>query len=243
MKTSILAFAVIASIGLAPHVLAQAAPAAPAAAPPDALKDPQAQVSYAIGLNLGASLRRNAVTVDPQIVAQGVKDALSGATPKMSEDQVRAVLAQVQAGMQARRQESITQAAASNKAQGAAFLEANRAKPGVVTLASGLQYEILTAGTGPKPRLDDVVICNYRGTLLNGTEFDSSYARGTPSSFPVGGVIKGWTEALQKMPVGSKWRLYVPADLAYGEKSVGDLIGPNSVLIFEVELISIQKGK
>ena len=130
----------------------------------------------------------------------------------------------------------------TNKKAGEEFLAANKTKDGVVTLPSGLQYKILTAGTGPKPTLSDSVVCNYKGTLLDNTEFDSSYKRGQPATFPVGGVIKGWTEALQLMPVGSKCQLFIPPDLAYGPRGSGPTIGPSSTLIFEVELISI-KGK
>src|SRR6202023_2964907 len=127
-----------------------------------------------------------------------------------------------------------------NKKESVEFLAANKAKDGVVTLPSGLQYKILTAGTGPKPTASDTVVCNYRGTLISGTEFDSSYKRGQPASFPVNGVIKGWTEALQLMPVGSKWQLFVPSDLGYGDRGAGADIGPGATLIFEVELLSIQ---
>ena len=127
----------------------------------------------------------------------------------------------------------------ANKKQGDAFMAANKTKEGVVTLPDGLQYKILTAGTGPKPLATDTVICNYKGTLIDGSEFDSSYKRGQPATFPVGGVIKGWTEALQLMPVGSKWQLFIPSDLAYGDRGQGP-IGPNATLIFEVELVSIQ---
>ena len=133
---------------------------------------------------------------------------------------------------------------AANKTEGETFLAANKNKEGVVTLPSGLQYKILKAGTGPKPTASDSVVCNYRGTLVNGTEFDSSYKRGQPATFPVNGVIKGWTEALQLMPVGSKWQLFIPAQLAYGERGAGPDIGPNATLIFEIELLSIQgKGQ
>jgi FKBP-type peptidyl-prolyl cis-trans isomerase len=133
------------------------------------------------------------------------------------------------------------EAAAKNKTEGEAFLAANKAKDGVVTLPSGLQYKILTAGTGPKPTASDSVVCNYRGTLINGTEFDSSYKRGQPATFGVGQVIKGWTEALQLMPVGSKWQVVIPSSLAYGDRGAGAEIGPNATLIFEVELLSIQE--
>ncbi len=237
MRTSVIVLAcTLASVLTLPAAAQDAKPAAA----PDALKDPQAQVSYAIGLNIGAGLKRDAITVDPALVARGVRDATSGAQPLLTEEQMRAVLVRLQADVQAKREEKAAHAAETNKTEGAAFLKANAAKAGITTLPNGLQYEVLTAGTGPKPKAEDVVLCNYRGTLLDGTEFDSSYKRGAPDSFPVGGVIKGWTEALQRMPVGSKWRIYVPADLGYGEKGAGADIGPNAVLIFDIELISIQ---
>jgi FKBP-type peptidyl-prolyl cis-trans isomerase len=139
-----------------------------------------------------------------------------------------------------KQQEKMKVAGEMNKKESVEFLAANKAKDGVVTLPSGLQYKILTAGTGPKPTASDTVVCNYRGTLISGTEFDSSYKRGQPASFPVNGVIKGWTEALQLMPVGSKWQLFVPSDLGYGDRGAGADIGPGATLIFEVELLSIQ---
>jgi len=242
MRTSAFVLACILASSLTLSAAAQDAKAPPAATTPmpDALKDPKAQISYAIGLNIGAGLRRDSITVDPAMVAQGVKDATSGATPLITEDQMRAVLVKLQADVHAAREEKAAHAAETNKTEGAAFLKTNAAKTGVTTLPSGLQYEVLAAGTGKKPTADDTVLCNYRGTLLDGTEFDSSYKRGAPDSFPVSGVIRGWTEALQKMPVGSKWRIYVPADLAYGEKGAGADIGPNAVLIFDIELLSIQ---
>ncbi len=245
MKTSLLALASLIALANASHGVAQNAKAAPAPAPaaspplPDALKDPKAQIGYAIGLNIGSGIKHDDIAVDPEMIARGVSDALSGAKPMMSEEQARTTLTQLQVYVQGHRRADAAKAAESNKAEGAGFLKANGAKPGVVTLPSGLQYQIMTQGKGPIPKLTDTVVCNYRGTLLNGTEFDSSYARGTPASFPVGGVIKGWTEALQKMPVGSKWRLFVPADLAYGDKGAGEAIGPNATLIFDVELLSI----
>ncbi len=162
------------------------------------------------------------------------------ARQRLTEDQARAALMEVQNEMRKKQQAEMQAAGEANKKEGDAFLAANKAKEGVVTLPSGLQYKILTQGTGPKPTATDSVVCNYRGTLINGTEFDSSYKRGEPATFPVSGVIKGWTEALQLMPVGSKWQLFVPSDLAYGERSPGPEIAPDSTLIFEVELLSIQ---
>jgi FKBP-type peptidyl-prolyl cis-trans isomerase FklB len=157
--------------------------------------------------------------------------------PAITEDQARDALARLGTQIDAHRAKLAAEAGEVNKAKGVAFLKANAAKPGVVTLPSGLQYQILTAGNGAKPKATDEVTCNYRGTLIDGTEFDSSYKRGEPATFQVGGVIKGWTEALQLMPVGSKWRLFVPAALAYGDKGAGDAIPPNATLVFDIELL------
>src|SRR6185369_3801949 len=215
-------------------------PGAKSAAPaPLALKTEKDKFSYALGMNLGNSLHRQSVPVDPAILLRGLKDALAGKT-LMTDDDARAALKAVQTEMQKKMQETMQAAGAANKKEGDAFLATNKTKEGVTTLPSGLQYKILTAGTGPKPTATDSVVCNYRGTLINGKEFDSSYKRGEPATFPVNGVIKGWTEALQLMPVGSKWQLFVPSDLAYGERSPALEIGPDSTLIFEVELLSIQ---
>ena len=191
-------------------------------------------------MNLGTSLKKQAVPVDPAILARGLKDALAGGKTALTEDQARATLMEVQTELRKKQQEQMQAEGAASKKEGTEFLAANKNKDGVVTLPSGLQYKVLTQGTGPKPAATDSVVCNYRGTLINGTEFDSSYKRGEPASFPVNGVIKGWTEALQLMPVGSKWQLFIPSELAYGERSPAPEIGPNSTLIFEVELLSIQ---
>ena len=196
--------------------------------------------SYALGMNLGTGMHEQSVEVDPEIVARGMKDAISGAKPLLTEDEARQVMMEVRTQVQKAQQAKMQLEAATNKKEGAAFLAANKSKPGVVTLPSGLQYKIITAGTGPKPTASDTVVCNYRGTLINGKEFDSSYKRGQPATFPLNGVIKGWTEALQLMPVGSKWQLFIPSDLAYGERSPSPDLGPDSTLIFEVELLSIQ---
>jgi FKBP-type peptidyl-prolyl cis-trans isomerase len=212
-----------------------------AAAP--ALTTRKDKFSYALGMNIGSGyklgLEKQSVEFDASLIAQGVKDALSGAKTRMTEDEAKAVLTEVQTEINKQRQEKMKEAAAKNKTEGEAFLAANKSKEGVVTLPSGLQYKILTAGIGPKPTASDQVVCNYRGTLINGTEFDSSYKSGKPATFGVSQVIKGWTEALQLMPVGSKWQLFVPSDLAYGERGAGAQIGPNDTLIFEVELLSI----
>lgn len=215
------------------------APAAKAAAPL-ALTTTKDKFSYALGMNLGTSLHRQSVPVDPNILMRGLKDSLAGGKTQLTEDQAKAALTEVQNELRKKQQDQAQQAGLANKKEGDAFLAANKGKDGIVALPSGLQYKILTPGTGPKPTASDTVVCNYRGTLINGTEFDSSYKRGQPATFPVSGVIKGWTEALQLMPVGSKWQLFIPAELAYGERAPGPEIGPDSTLIFEVELLSIQ---
>ena len=212
-----------------------------AAAPLSSRKD---KFSYALGMNiasgLGANLKKQNVEVDWSLVAQGLKDGASGGKTRLTEDEAKAVLTEVQNDVRKEQQEKMKEAADKNKTEGQAFLAANKDKEGVKTTASGLQYKVITEGTGPKPTATDTVVCNYKGTLIDGKEFDSSYKRGEPATFPVSGVIKGWTEALQLMPVGSKWQLFIPSDLAYGERGAGAEIGPNSTLIFEVELISIK---
>lgn len=193
-----------------------------------------------IGTGYSQGLKKQSVEVDWNIVAQGMKDAAAGTKTRLTEEEAKAVLNEVQNEVRKEQQEKTQELATKNKSEGEAFLAANKTKEGVVTLASGLQYKILTAGTGPKPGADDSVVCNYRGTLVNGTEFDSSYKRKEPATFGVGQVIKGWTEALQLMPVGSKWQLFIPSSIAYGER--GEPRGgiePNATLIFEVELMSI----
>ncbi len=213
-----------------------------AAAP--ALTTRKDKFSYALGMNIGngykQGLEKQSVEFDANLVAQGVKDAMSGAKTRLTDDEAKTVLTEVQTEVNKQRQEKMKEASDKNKAEGEAFLATNKSKEGVVTLPSGLQYKILTAGIGPKPTANDQVVCNYRGTLIDGTEFDSSYKRGKPATFGVGQVIKGWTEALQLMPIGSKWQLFIPSSLAYGERGgPGGAIGPNEALIFDVELISI----
>jgi len=233
----------------APAAGAQTAPAAKTgqAAKPRpqhvlTLKTQKDKVSYALGANLGMNLHKQSVEVDPAIVLRGLKDALAAGKMLLTEEEARAALMQLQAEVQKKQQEQMKVAGEMNKKEGTEFLAANKTKEGVVTLPSGLQYKILTEGTGPKPAATDTVICNYLGTLISGTEFDSSYKRGQPLSIPVNGVIKGWTEALQLMPVGSKWQLFVPSELGYGDRGADPRsgIGPGATLIFEVELLSIQ---
>jgi FKBP-type peptidyl-prolyl cis-trans isomerase FklB len=216
---------------------------APNAQEPLTLDTQEDKESYAIGMSFGSSLRSQSVDVDLNILMRGLKDSLAGGKTLLTDEEERAVLTALRAGIQKRKEEKMAQTGDANFKEGQDFMAANKSKGGVVTLPSGLQYKILQAGTGPTPTTGDSVVCNYRGTLINGTEFDSSYKRGQPATFPVSGVIKGWTEALQLMPVGSKWQLFIPADLAYGSRGAGPGIGPNSTLIFEIELISIQAKK
>jgi FKBP-type peptidyl-prolyl cis-trans isomerase len=214
------------------------------------LKSPKEKQSYALGTDLGNQLRKQSIDVDPALLGQGLKDALSGGKTLLTEEQVRAAISELQAEMKRKQAETrkgsgddkveLALLAAYNKRAGEVFLAENKAKDDVVTLSSGLQYKILKAGNGKKPTEADTVECNYRGTFIDGREFDSSYKRNQAATFPVKGVIKGWTEALQLMPVGSKWQLIIPPDLAYGELGAGAAIGPNATLIFEVELLAIK---
>jgi len=210
-------------------------------AAPFTLKTDKDKESYAVGLNIGHSMKKDDLEIDPDVLARGIKDAYADKKPLMTDEEVQAALTQLKTDLQKHQQEKYQAALDKNKKEGDAFLEANKAKPGVVTLPSGLQYKVLQEGTGPKPAATDTVECNYKGTLLDGTEFDSSYKRGQTAKFPVNQVIKGWTEALQLMPVGSKWELFIPPSLGYGERGTGNgPIGPNATLVFEVELVSIQ---
>ena len=204
------------------------------------LKTEKEKFSYALGMSLGTNLHRQSVEVDPNIFAQGLRAALSGGKTLLTLEEAQAAIGEAQNEARKKQQEKMQVEGAANKKEGDVFLAANKTKEGVITLPSGLQYKILKEGAGAKPAATDSVVCNYRGTLINGMEFDSSYKRGQPATFPVSGVIKGWTEALQLMPVGSKWQLFIPPTLAYGEKGAGGTIGADATLVFEVELISIQ---
>lgn len=212
---------------------------------PLTLKTQKEKESYAIGLNIGKglkdSLKKDDVDINSDLLLRGMKDALGGAKPLLTDEETKTVLNTLQTDMRQHQKELHDAALAKNTKEGEEFLAANKAKPGVVTLPSGLQYKVVTEGNGPKPTAADTIVCNYKGTLLDGTEFDSSYKRGQPATIPVGRVIKGWTEALQLMPVGSKWELFIPPSLAYGEQGTnGGPIGPNATLVFDVELLSIQ---
>ena len=208
------------------------------------LKTDYEKQSYAMGMNLGLGLHHQGMTLDPALVARGMKDAMTGGKTVLTEDEARTAVQQLQSSVREKMEAKTKEAGVENRKQADEFLAANKSKDGVMTTPSGLQYKILTAGNGPKPTAGDTVSCNYRGTTIDGKEFDSSYKRGQPAQFPVGGVIKGWTEALQMMPVGSKWELFIPPDLAYGDRPPqGADIGPGDALIFEVELLSIAAKK
>ncbi len=213
---------------------AEGAPAAQAAALADDEK-----LSYALGMDLAAHFKAQSVILKPDTFARGMRDILGGGSTALTEQEARAVIMGWQTEMRKKAEVERQAASEKAKAEGDAYLAANKAKAGVVTLPSGLQYEVLKEGAGAKPTLESTVECQYRGTLVNGTEFDSSYARNQPASFPVKGVIKGWTEALQLMPVGSKWRLVIPPTLAYGERGTGP-IPPNATLVFELELLGVK---
>jgi FKBP-type peptidyl-prolyl cis-trans isomerase len=220
--------------------LGQTTPAKKPGPAPLVLKTPKDKASYAIGLNLGKNLHRDSVEVDPNILLRGLRDALADRKPLLTDEEAKAAMVAIQSDLRKKQEAKMEMAGEGNKKLGEVFLTENKTKDGVVTLPDGLQYKILKEGTGPKPSATDSVVCNYKGTLIDGTEFDSSYKRGQPATFPVGQVIKGWTEILQLMPVGSKWQIFVPSDLGYGLRGAGGSIGPNSTLIFEIELLSIQ---
>jgi FKBP-type peptidyl-prolyl cis-trans isomerase FklB len=211
-------------------------------ASPITLTTQKEKFSYAVGMSIGNSLKQQNADVDTAVVAEGLKDMIAGNT-KLTVEQAQAVLKEVQMDLHAKHEQAMAAVAETNKKAGDAFLKANASQKDVIVLPSGLQYKIIKEGTGPKPTASDTVECNYRGTLIDGKEFDSSAKHGGPATFPVSGVIKGWTEALQLMPVGSKWQLFVPSDLAYGERGAGADIGPNATLVFDVELLGIKDKK
>ena len=213
--------------------------AAFAADAPELTSDKE-KISYSIGMDIGGNLKRGSVEVDPDILAKGLKDSYGGGKTLLTEDEARKTIADFQQALRAKQAETMIKLAEKNKVDGEKFLAENAKKEGVKTLPSGLQYKEITPGTGKSPKATDTVTTHYKGTLIDGTEFDSSHKRGEPASFPVSGVIAGWTEALQLMKEGAKWQLFVPPNLAYGERGAGREIGPNATLIFEVELISVK---
>jgi FKBP-type peptidyl-prolyl cis-trans isomerase FklB len=204
------------------------------------LKDQKDKASYSIGLEVGTNLKKGKMDVNADTLLKGLKDGLSGAKPLLTEEQVKETMTALQKEMMEKQAAANKEAGEKNAVAGEKFLEENKKKDGIKTTASGLQYKVLKEGTGAPPKETDTVVTNYKGTLLDGTEFDSSYKRNEPATFPVSRVIKGWTEALLLMKPGSKYQLFIPSALAYGDRPVGKDIGPNSTLIFEVELISIK---
>jgi FKBP-type peptidyl-prolyl cis-trans isomerase FklB len=204
------------------------------------LKTDKDKLSYAMGMDLGAQLKSKSVEIDPSVFAAGLRDALSGGKTILTVEEAKAAISELQKGLAVQQAALAKAMGERNKAEGDAFLSANKTKPGVVTLPSGLQYKILTAGTGKKPTATDTVVCHYRGTQIDGKEFESSYKGGEPVTFPIGQVIRGWAEVLPLMPVGSKWQVFVPSNLAYGERGTSAGIGPNATLIFEIELVAIK---
>ena len=204
--------------------------------PASGLKTDKQKFSYSVGIQVGQNVKRQNLDVDSKAFAQGVQDAMSGAKPRMKAEEMQAAM-QAQYKKEMEKQQAM---AAKNSEASKAYLEANKKKDGVVTLPSGLQYKVITEGKGKQPKASDSVVAHYRGTLINGTEFDSSYKRNEPATFPVAGVIKGWQEVLPLMKEGSKWQVYIPSELAYGERGAGNAIGPNEALIFDIELLSVK---
>ena len=204
------------------------------------LKDQKDKESYSLGYQFGQSLKSQGVDINLDIYASGIRDAFGGKEPQMSQEEIRATIMELQKRVVAARQKELNEKAAKNLSESKAFLAENGKKEGIKPLPSGLQYKVLTEGSGKTPKAEDTVTVNYKGTLIDGTEFDSSYKRGQPATFQVKGVIKGWTEALQLMKEGSKWQLFIPPELAYGERGAGSTVPPNSTLIFEVELLTIK---
>ena len=205
------------------------------------MKSQRDTVSYTIGMNIGRDMKRQSIEIDPDILAQGIKDILAGGKTLVTDEQAQAAMMAFQQEMNVKQEEKKKTDAEKNKKEGEAFLTANKAKEGVKTTASGLQYKIITEGHGPKPTVDQTVSVNYRGTLIDGTEFDSSTKRGKPAEFALNRGVKGWTEALEMMPVGSKWQIFIPSELAWGDQGAPPLIGPGAVVLFDVELLEIKK--
>jgi FKBP-type peptidyl-prolyl cis-trans isomerase FklB len=205
-----------------------------------ALKGEKERLGYSIGMDIGSMLRSQSIEVDPDSLAKGMRDAYAGGKTLLTEDEARTEIQEFQKKTMEKQAEAMKQLSEKNLREGEKFLAENAKKEGVKTLPSGLQYKVIKEGTGKTPKVSDTVTTHYRGTLIDGTEFDSSYKRNEPATFPVSGVIPGWTEALQLMKEGAKWQLFLPPSLAYGERGVGRDIGPNATLIFDVELISVQ---
>ena len=203
------------------------------------LTDKKDKISYSIGVDVGKSIQKQKIEINPESFLMGFKDGQADKLTMMTEEEIRQTLMALQTEMLEKHKTMAKEQATKNLAEGEKFLAENKKQKGVVTLPSGLQYRIIKEGKGTSPKATDTVTTHYRGKLINGTEFDSSYSRGEPAKFAVNGVIPGWVEALQLMKPGAKWELFVPAKLAYGENGVGQIIGPNSTLLFEVELLNV----
>ncbi|MFZ4076901.1 MAG: FKBP-type peptidyl-prolyl cis-trans isomerase [Legionellaceae bacterium] len=212
-----------------------------AAVDASSLKTPEDKISYIIGTDVGKNFTRQNIKVNPAIFEKGLEDGLSGAKLLLSDQEMKDELAKFQKTMMEKRAAEMNQKSSENKTKGEAFLAANKAKAGVVALPSGLQYKVVTMGTGVKPGKEDMVTVEYTGRLINGEVFDSTEKAGKPATFKLSQVIPGWTEALQLMPAGSTWEVYIPSNLAYGERSAGAAIGPNETLVFNVHLIDVKK--
>ncbi len=204
------------------------------------LKTEKDRISYGIGMDIGESMKRQSIDINPDVLAQGIKDVFSGGKLLLTEEELRNTMENFNKDMMAKQKIQMQELSDKNKKEGEAFLAENKKKEGVVSLPSGLQYKVIKEGEGNIPKATDTVTVHYRGSLIDGTEFDSSYGRGEPIIFPVKGVIPGWSEALQLMKTGSKWQLFIPSNLAYGERGKGGIIGPNATLVFDVELLSIK---
>jgi FKBP-type peptidyl-prolyl cis-trans isomerase FklB len=226
-----LAMAMCAAVALSGAAFAADAPE---------LKGEKEKLSYSIGMDIGGNLRRGSVDVDPDLLAKGFKDSYGGEKTLLTEEEARQTLKTAQKALMAKKAEETQKLSEKNKTDGEKFLAENAKKPGVKSLTSGLQYKVITPGKGKSPKATDTVTVNYKGTLIDGTEFDSSYKRGEPTEFQVSNVIPGWVEALKLMKAGAKWQLFIPSNLAYGERGPGGVIGPNATLIFEVELLSVK---
>jgi FKBP-type peptidyl-prolyl cis-trans isomerase FklB len=203
-------------------------------------KDKKDQAGYSLGMNIGTGLKHDGVDVGIDALIAGLKDSFTGATAQLTPEQQQEALGNLQKEMTAKMTAEREAAGQMAKKEGDEFLAANKSKDGVKTLPDGLQYKVLAEGNGPQPKPTDQVTVNYRGTLIDGTEFDSSYKRGEPVTFPVNQVIKGWAEALPLMKTGAKWQLFVPAGLAYGSEGIGRDVPPNSTLVFDVELLGVK---
>jgi FKBP-type peptidyl-prolyl cis-trans isomerase FklB len=204
------------------------------------LKTQKEKVSYSIGLDFGKNMKRQSIDLNLDLLLRGIKDGMNDTKPALTDTEIQECMGAFQKEMMAKMSENSKKAGEKNKKEGEVFLAENKKKPGIIALPSGMQYKIMKEGTGKSPKSTDTVTTHYRGTTLDGKEFDSSYKRNEPASFPLNRVIAGWTEALQLMKVGSKWQLFIPSNLAYGENGAGQDIGPDATLIFEVELLAVK---